>query len=555
MSMLANIPRLYFGNRTTFATEGIGALTDAASVIVHEELNGEYNLEMVYPVNGVHFSEIAVRELILAKPNPIDDPYPFRIYSISKPINGKCTIRANGWHYDLSGIPIMPFTSGSVTDCITKLGTNPIISSVFSFATTFAQAGAFELTTPASVYSVMGGREGSVIDVFGGEWKYGYNNDPKSILLYQRRGTDRGVTIVYGKNLTNVTQEENIAGMYTGVLPFWADADGNVQTLPEQIISVPGSFSFTRILPLDLSAEFADTPSEADLRSAANAYISSNDIGVPAVSLDVSFVPLGQTDQYKGQPMLDNVLLGDTVKVRFDKLGVDASARVIATNYDPIRGRYINVRIGSAKANFADTVVNQGHAVEQLKNTVTSPYIAAMNRATDKIVGNLGGYIVMRYNGNGEPYELLVMDTNDINTATKVWRWNQQGLGYSSTGYNGAYGLAITADGEIVADYITAGHLLGDRITIGAISGDTLSNYFRVFLDGNNKACVEIGADSNQIVLRMVNDRIAFYDSQDNLLAYFSDNSFEIVALQSFVLQNLKIALLDNGAYGFMANA
>ena len=554
MSTLANIPRLFDSTSSIFNTQGQGALTDVVSVSVIEGLNGGMELTMVYPVTGIHFEDIVTRALILCKPNPIADPYPFRIYSISKPLNGKCTIHAHGWHYDLSGIPIAPFDSASVAGVISAFNSDTSVPHLFTFSSDMGgTSGAFNLTHPASVYATMGGTEGSVIDTFGGEWLYGYGNDPQQIRLVSRRGGDNGVTIRYGKNLTQLEQEENISAVYTGVYPYWQGAEGELVTLPEEILPVSGSFSFDRILTLDMTADFEEMPDEDALRNAALAYMSANSIGVPSVSLKVSFVALGQTDQYKSMAMLEDVELGDGVTVQFEALGVNASARVIETDYNPITGRYNSVSLGSARATIADTIAAQSTAVTRLENTVTSPVIAAVQRATDKLIGNLGGYVVMRYNGDGLPEELLIMDTPDIETATKVWRWNQQGLGYSSTGYTGVYGLAMTSDGEIVADYITTGHMAADIITMGANPGDELTDYFRVYLDENSRAVVELGADENQIVLKLQNDRISFFDTQGNELAYFSDNSFRIVNLAAFELQNLKVAVLDNGAYGFMA--
>lgn len=554
MSTLANIPRLFASTSSIFNTQGQGALTDVVSVSVIEGLNGGMELTMVYPVTGIHFEDIVTRALILCKPNPIADPYPFRIYSISKPLNGKCTIHAHGWHYDLSGIPIAPFDSSSVAGVISAFNSDTSVPHLFTFSSDMGgTSGAFNLTHPASVYATMGGTEGSVIDTFGGEWLYGYGNDPQQIRLTARRGGDNGVTIRYGKNLTQLEQEENISAVYTGVYPYWQGAEGELVTLPEEILPVSGSFNFDRILTLDMTADFEEMPDEDALRNAALAYMSANSIGVPSVSLKVSFVALGQTDQYKAMAMLEDVELGDGVTVQFEALGVNASARVIETDYNPITGRYNSVSLGSARATIADTIAAQSTAVTRLENTVTSPVIAAVQRATDKLIGNLGGYVVMRYNGDGLPEELLIMDTPDIETATKVWRWNQQGLGYSSNGYTGTYGLAMTSDGEIVADYITTGHMAADIITMGANPGDELTDYFRVYLDENSRAVVELGADENQIVLKLQNDRISFFDTQGNELAYFSDNSFRIVNLAAFELQNLKIAVLDNGAYGFMA--
>ena len=108
------IPVLFPANATTYFTQGLGALTDTISCTVTEELNGEYELEMQYPLEGIHFDEITDRSIIYAIPSPYRSPQPFRIYRITKPLNGIVTIYARHISYDLSGIPLNPFTANSV---------------------------------------------------------------------------------------------------------------------------------------------------------------------------------------------------------------------------------------------------------------------------------------------------------------------------------------------------------------------------------------------------------------------------------------------------------
>lgn len=88
----------------------------------------------------------------------------------------------------------------------------------------------------------------------------------------------------------------------------------------------------------------------------------------------------------------------------------------------------------------------------------------AKDHASELIRTGFNGYVVVNSN------EILIMDTDDKDTARNVWRWNANGFGYSSTGYNGTYGTAITMDGQIVADYITAGNLDAAVIRSGMLS-------------------------------------------------------------------------------------
>ena len=449
-------PVLYPSQETAFGSNGLGILTDAASCVITEERNGAFELEMTYPVSGIHYKEIAPRCIILAKPNPVDDPQPFRVYRITKPMGGLVTVYGEHISYDLAGVPASPFAAESAPDAMEKLKSSSAIPTPFSFWTDKDTAGTMGITAPVALRSLLGGREGSVLDIYGGEYKF----DRYTVRLYNQRGQNRGVSIRYGKNLTDLTQDENIAGVYTGVYPYWSSMEGALVQLPEKILLSPGNYDFTRIMTLDLSSEFQEPPTEDQIRVRAEAYMKANHIGVPKVSLTVSFVPLEQTEEYKDIGLLERVELCDTVNVEFPSLGVSATAKCVRTVYDALLDRYKSVELGDARTNIADTIAAQQQKIEQAPDKTFVQQ--AVDSATGQITGNKGGYVVLHSStGSKEPDEILIMDTPDIKTAVKVWRWNKAGLGYSSYGYNGPYGLAMTQDGSIVADFITAGTLNG----------------------------------------------------------------------------------------------
>jgi len=454
-------------------------LTDAISCKVTEERNGAFELQMSYPISGNHYSEIRLMGVIAAKPNPTRDIQHFRVNRITKPLNGVVTIYAYHISYDLSGIPVAPFTASSVADALTALKTNSAVTNPFTFWTDKETVATMTVKTPASVRALLGGVEGSVLDTYGGgeyEW------DNYTVKLRQNRGENRGVSIRYGKNLTSLEQDENCADVYTGVYPYWADTEGTTLVqLPEKVLNAEGTFDFVKIMTLDLSQEWQSKPTVEQLRSKATNYMTTNKIGVPKVSLKVSFVQLEQTEEYKGKALLERVDLCDTVNVEFEKLGVSATAKCIKTVYDVLLERYDSIELGDAKTTLATTLATQSNKISNAVTVTTME--KAVKSATKQISGNLGGYVILHdSDGNGEPDEILIMDTNNIDTATKVWRWNKSGLGYSSTGYNGQFGLAMTADGAIVADYITTGNLSANLLKAGVLQ-DKTGNVFKLDLD------------------------------------------------------------------------
>lgn len=456
---------LYSSTETEFTTNGLGSLSEATSCTVIEEANGEFELEMIYPVTGRRYKDLVNRAIIYAKPNPVDSPQPFRIYEISRPINGLVTFYAAHISYDLSGYPVKPFTSVGVTETMTRLKENAIISHPFTFTTDKDVSSEFTLDRPLSTRSVLGGIRGSILDLYGGEYKF----DKFHVRLYLHRGSDRGVVIRYGKNLTDLQQEENCSRVYTGVLPYWQSyEDGSLVQLPEGWIPTEGSYNFTNIYTLDLSSEFIEEPTEEELRARAEKYIKDNELGTPKVSLTVSFAQLEQTEEYKHLSVLERVELFDMVTVEFPEMSVSAKAKVSKTRYNVLSGRYTSVTIGEVRANISDTIVEQGSDITNNANNARSELAQAVDRAT-KWITNGRGYMVAVKDEAGNWMEICSLDTPDINTAVNVWRWNNGGFGFSSHGYNGPYETAITQDGEIVANFITTGTLTASLIRAGVL--------------------------------------------------------------------------------------
>ena len=231
------------------STEGRGRLTEAVSAIVTEERNGAFTLEFQLPITAKHFAEIGNGSIVKAKPNPYDAEQMFRIFKVSKPLNGIVTFKANHITYDLNKTSVKPFNAVGASDAVTKIAANMTGGSDFTITTNISNtASAFKNSIPQSARALFGGQNGSLLDVFGGEWRW--NN--LICTLMANRGSDRGVRIAYGKNLTDIRQEENIESMYTAVMPFvkmTADDDAILGDLQTIIVSTE-----PRILNLDVSS-------------------------------------------------------------------------------------------------------------------------------------------------------------------------------------------------------------------------------------------------------------------------------------------------------------
>lgn len=488
------IPALYNKSETTFTHNGVGLLSEAVKATVTEERNGSYELSLQYPITGRFYSEITEGAIIKAKANETSEPQLFRIYKSSKPINGIVTYSAEHISYDLNGIPLLGFSIKNATPqmALTKAIEGAALPCPFTAYSNISTLNSTEILTPCSVRALLGGQTGSLLDVWGGEYEF----DNFTVKLYLHRGKDNGVVIEYGKNLKDLKQESNIAECYTHLMPYAVytvqGVSGNSEEkyvyLAEKVIPLTEAedIGHNKAFIMDFSDRFGDNEeiTEEKLRAKATAYAAAADLGAPKVNITVSFVQLWQTEEYKNIAPLERVKLCDTVTVRFSKLGVAATSKVIKTVYNSLQEKYESVTLGDAKSSFANTVNKQQEAIQEIKSSVkkgqaeaTEQLKKAIANATSLITGHSGGYVVL--NPAEKPQEILILDTPTIDEAVNVWRWNSGGLGYSSTGYNGEYSLAMTMDGAIVADFISAGILNGALLQADSVQSSAISQHYK----------------------------------------------------------------------------
>ena len=450
-------PILYSATETNFDHNGVGILSACVSCEITEEANGIFELAMQYPMDGVHFAEIGDRAIIKAKADQFRDPQLFRVYAISKPMSGIVTVLAQHISYDLSGIPVSPFSADNGVLALAGLKSNAVIYCPFDFWTDKATSANFKVSVPASIRSCLGGGVDSVLDVYGGELEF----DNYTVKLHNNRGTNRGVSIRYGKNLTDIRQEQNCASVATGVYPYWISPEGiDLVELPEKIVNAPGTYNFVKIYTLDLSLEFEEKPTVEQLRAKTESYINSNNIGVPVVSWSVSFEQLSKSEEYKDLALLERVSLFDTVNVEFPALGVSATAKAVKVVYDCLADRVKYVTLGSVRANIADTIANQQ---QEIKQAPTKSELRKAQEAATAWLTNGKGYAYFRKDDLGNIIDILFMDTQDVNTAVNVMRVGQSGIGFSHTGVNGLYESAWTIDGNFIADFITSGQIVSQN--------------------------------------------------------------------------------------------
>lgn len=477
------MPILYRADETEFDTYGIGMLSDCTFCEVTEERNGAFECVMKYPLHGALFDEIKNDRVILVKPNDTSRSQPFRIYRITTPMNGIITVYAQHMSYDLSGIGVLCFESKSVSPqlALERIFANTSSKHGFKCRTDLSAPRAFSVSKPMSIRACLGGTEGSVLDVWGGEYEW----DMFDVILHSKRGKDNGVVIEYGKNLTSLEQDNDFSSVYTHLLPYAVIKNGDTEsvvTLSEITIPIVETYAREKTLIKDFSSFFKDgeTVTEDTLRAKAKSYIKQNPFGDETPTVKVSFEPLWQQPEYS--QFLEKVNLCDTVIVRHPDMNIEVKTKVIETVYDALAEKYSSITLGTAKSNFVNTVAEIKSTTDEIKKETDSfPLLmnTAIKNATSLISGQQGGFVVMHTDSvTGKPYELLILDNENLYDTSNVWRWNVSGLGFSKSGYNGPYETAITADGKIVADFITSGTLMANIIKAGVISSADNSSWW-----------------------------------------------------------------------------
>ena len=456
-------------------TNGLGALSECTSCIAKEERNGAFTLELKLPQNAKHFSEVAVGGVIKAKAREAGDPQLFRISKITKPMQGVVTVYANHISYDLNKTSVLPFSSTGIVTTLSTMKTKMQGGDAFTLSTDIVNtSSSFSNKVPQSARALFGGQQGSLLDVFGGEYLF----DNLQVSLLANRGNDNGVTLRYGKNITDLSQEENIENTYTAIQPYVVDSNENA--VLGTLLTVVQSAE-PKILNLDLSNKFSgnDTPTVSQIDAAAQQYAAANNVGVPKVSIKVSFVALWQTEEYKDIAPLERVSLCDTVTVVFEKLGVNAKAKVISTTYDTLRERYTEIEIGDARSTLASTISGISQDSKNAVANASGFLDNTIQQFTSLIANGLGLFVTREAVGETGGYKYYLHNRPTLADSQYQWTFNSNGFAVSQD-YGATWTAGIDADGNavfnsIAANSVDAMSITGSEITGGLITGSNIT--------------------------------------------------------------------------------
>ena len=467
--------RIFDERETDFSHDGIEILDDITiSCISEREINGTWFLNAEFLRDEDKSTSIENRR-ILKVPTAINEQL-FRIVSM-KVTKSKIMVYAEHIFFDNR------YNFIADTYVVQKDGNNALQQMIgacqyknnFRGLSTIPTIASARLVRKTFIDAIMGDSDNSFINRWGGEIEL----DNFDFKIKSEIGENRGVEVTYGHNMQGFEGEIDESGVITRVMP-----EGfNGILLPEKYVDSPliDNYAFPRIQKVYISSikvkekpedeDGFDTEEEAHeaLRQyVANLYAIEN-IDKPSVNIRVNFINLEKTDQFKNE-VFEKVYLGDTLKVNLEKYGFDVTSRVISERYDNRNDRFVEIELGHSKVNVLKEVSNVQQTIdgilEQLKqqNSWEGLLDQARDEATKLIQeGIKNSFVVARKN------EILIMDSENVETAKSVIRMNKNGIGFSQTGYNGPYIIGITIDGKINADCITSGTINAALIRAGRL--------------------------------------------------------------------------------------
>ena len=428
-----------------------------------EELNGIYEAEFTCLMTEKYFDQLHVEGLV-ALPTEKGEQI-FRIYYISKPLNKFVTVKCRHDTYDLTKTIVQPFEATGAAAAVAGIMANVMTATPFTITTDISNStSVFQLTQPRAFRQILGGYQGSFLDVFRGEYEW----DNLEVKMLARRGADRGVRIAYRKNLTGCKMELDSSAVYTSVMAF-VNIDNNVVygNVYHKITA-----TYPKVLILDASNDYSidNIPTAADLTTYAQNYATNNDIENPKLTASIEFVPLWQTDEYKEVAPLERVSLGDTVHADVSEMGMTATARVIKTVWNLNTQRYDSLILGSVKSSLASIIQSTVQTARDEAEKATSVVSGQMNEIASLIINGLGLHRTLVPTADGG-YKVYLHNHATLADSDVQYYMSANGI-MVSTDYGQTWNAGFDAEGNAVLNSLAtitlkALEIYGSRIVFG----------------------------------------------------------------------------------------
>lgn len=462
---------------------------------INRILNGDYTFYGNYSLDGQNVEYLKEDNFIRAEDEDGKMKY-FEIKKVTKNLNSfSVTGRAIGYMLSRNFIESSFTQNGTGSIIMSRLKAALAFEQPFSFESDIQTVHQFTVKQTNPVDAVIGSNNGNenLASITAGE----LDMDNYRFRLLSRIGKDNGYRVDLGVNLESI--EEEIDGNYYNSLYLIGgvpegDYDEDKEPITYKYLELTGVTDKNRRIG---KYENSELTTVEELKKWGQSKFDVDRVHEPSITHTVSMVQLENTMEY--EDLYDDIArlhFGDTCYCTVAKLGIEVAERMIEYTWYPTLGKYKSVTLGNDIEFYTNATATETTKLRQKVERRTELMVEAVRNASSWITGTKGGIIRMR--PEKAPSEILIMNKPSVADAQKVWRWNLGGLGYSNNGVNGPYGLAMTQDGAIVADFITAGILSG--ILVQGVALKTLDDEdFQVVMEGGKltfeKQVVSTGLD------------------------------------------------------------
>ena len=452
-------PILFNKNETAFDTYGLGELNVTKGTVTRER-NGNYTLYSEIPANDPMVATLEKEMKLKADAGLRTKNQTFEISRIVK--DSSNIVKIYGQHIshklEYMGLVNGRVFSGSAFTAL-AIWHNATIGDlrfdVWSDIQTTGK-GVFDISKMENARQALGGVEGSILDIYGGEYEF----DNMTVRLHKQLGRTAPTVLEYGRNILSAELDETIESAYTSVLPFAtytpdkpegdtsdSQPDPVTVTLPENYVDskYKALYAHRRIKVVDFSSEFKsdskskDIPTPDKLRKIANDYMERNEIGKPKINIKIEYADLARTLDYADRGWIEEVELCDIVPVYYPQIGLtDETLKITTITYDFVNERNESVEFGDIGTNvratmqsgLAGRVDDIAKAQQDFENSLPDYLLNAQgnkvwyNRPDDKEhkIGDIwfekNGLYDRMYVWNGSQWEKRI-DTEDVDKIKK----------------------------------------------------------------------------------------------------------------------------------------
>lgn len=422
---------------------------------INRVLNGAYRFYGNYARDGQYRSYLKKGNFLKAQVEDGSYQY-FEIYNIKKNLQSvSVTARHIGFMANKNFI-INSFTAnGNGTQIMNNLKAALTFKQRFNYLSNVGTTHQFTAKQVGPIDAIIGSNNGNqnLTGVTGGELEM----DNFNLKLVKQIGADNGFRIDFGINLEAIDEDYDDESIINSLFLIGGVPDNDYDQDKEPI-----TYGFLEIAGVNDSnrrigkRENSECKTVDELKKWGQSLFDKDRIHEPKVTHTISMVALEHTLEYEDMyEELSSLHFGDVVHVRAKEVDIEVTERMVEYTWFPTLGKFKNIVLGNDLSLYTSTVNNQTQELKQKIDNRTETLVQNVLNATAWITGNSGGHVVFR--PEKAPSEILIMDKNKVATTKRVWRWNLNGLGYSSNGVNGPFELAMTSKGEIVADFIKVG--------------------------------------------------------------------------------------------------